>query len=92
MREKLTLGEDFFYWWKLLKYKDHKIPAKKFKKVLVTNRHGSNCGWPGEEKDVDYWVELKNGFAVGFRHPRSKTGKRWAKYAEFPVAKIGESK
>ena len=85
---KLTLGKDFYYWWKLPKYKKHEIPAKEFKEVLVTKRHGSNSGWPGEEKDVKYWVELKNGLAVGFRHPRSETGKRWAKYAEFPVVKL----
>ena len=85
-----TLNEDFYWWWKLPKYKKRVIPAKKFGDQTITKRHGSNRDWPGEEKDVDYWVELENGFAVGMRHGRSKTGKRRAKYAEFPVVKIPE--
>jgi len=84
----LTLAEDFDPWWKMKKYKTRDIPAKEFSDQIVVMRHGSNSGWPGEQKDVAYWVELDNGFAVGFRHGRSKTGIRRAKYAEFPVAKI----
>jgi len=40
-----------------------------------------NDGWPGPEKDVKYWVRLKNNKAVGFREV--KPGK-----AEFPVYDI----
>ena len=88
MRNRLTLAEDFAPWWALPKYQKHEIPAQKFGDQNVVMRHGSNSGWPGEQKDVEYWVELENGFAVGFRHGRSKTGIRRAKYAEFPVAKL----
>jgi len=85
---KLTLAEDFEMWWDMPKYRNHDIPAKEFGDQTVTYKHGSNRGWPGEERDVDYWVELDNGFAVGMRHGRSDSGMRRAKYAEFPVVKL----
>lgn len=85
---ELTLNEDFAPWWNLKKYQDRDIPARKFGDRIVVYKHGSNRGWPGEEGDVEYWVELDNGFAVGFRHGRSESGVRRAKYAEFPVAKM----
>ena len=84
----LTLAEDFEMWWNMRKYRKREIPAKEFCDQKITYRHGSNRGWPGEQKDVDYWVELENGFAVGFRHGRSESGLRRAKYAEFPVVKL----
>ena len=88
---KLTLAEDFEMWWDMPKYRNHDIPAKEFGNQTVTYKHGSNRGWPGEERDVDYWVELDNGFAVGMRHGRSDSGMRRAKYAEFPVVKMSKS-
>ena len=84
----LTLNEDFEMWWKMRKYQDRDIPAREFGDQKVVYKHGSNHGWPGEEKDVQYWVELENGYAVGMRHGRSESGMRRAKYAEFPVAKM----
>ncbi len=88
MKSSLTLAEDFDPWWKMRKYQDRDIEAMKYADQVIKMRHGSNYGWPGEQKDVEYWVELKNGMAVGFRHGRSSTGVRRAKYAEFPVAEM----
>jgi len=88
MKSNLTLAEDFDPWWKMRKYQDRDIQAMKYADQVIKMRHGSNYGWPGEQKDVEYWVELKNGMAVGFRHGRSSTGVRRAKYAEFPVVKM----
>ncbi len=88
MKSSLTLAEDFDPWWKMRKYQDRDIEAMKYADQVIKMRHGSNYGWPGEQKDVEYWVELKNGMAVGFRHGRSSTGVRRAKYAEFPVVKM----
>ena len=88
MKSSLTLAEDFDPWWKMRKYQDRDIEAMKYADQVIKMRHGSNHGWPGEQKDVEYWVELKNGMAVGFRHGRSSTGVRRAKYAEFPVVKM----
>ena len=70
------------------KYQDRDIEAMKYADQVIKMRHGSNYGWPGEQKDVEYWVELKNGMAVGFRHGRSSTGIRRSKFAEFPVAEM----
>ena len=88
---QLTLAEDFEMWWNMRKYRKRDIPAKLFGHQKITVKHASNRGWPGEQKDVDYWVELENGYAVGFRHGRSESGMRRAKYAEFPVVKMPES-
>lgn len=88
MRNKLTLAEDFAPWWNLPKYLKKDIPAREFSNCKIITKHGSNSGWPGEQRDVEYWVELDNGFAVGFRHGRSGSGIRRARYAEFPVAKV----
>jgi|TARA_R110002074_G_scaffold48102_2_gene123191 hypothetical protein len=88
LKNDATLAEDFSPWWSMKKYQTRDIPAKEFSNEVIKMRHGSNSGWPGEQKDVEYWVELYNGFAVGFRHGRSATGIRRSKYAEFPVAKL----
>jgi len=85
MKANLTLAEDFDPWWKLKKYQGRDFEAKKYSKIKIVMRHASNYGWPGEQRDVEYWVELANGKAVGFRHGRSSTGIRRAKFAEFPV-------
>jgi len=66
----MNLNDDFDIWWKMSKYKDVEIPAKKFSNVEILDRHGSNRGWPGPETTVDYWVELENGVAVGIITPR----------------------
>jgi len=84
----LTLAEDFAPWWNMKKYQTREIDAQEFGNQIVKMRHGSNNGWPGPEKDVNYWVELDNGFAVGFRHGRSESGVRRAKFADFPVVKM----
>ena len=74
----MKLIEDFNSWWDMPKYKDSEIPAKEFSDVEIVQRNGSNAGWPGTEKDVHYWVELENGFAVGIITPKKKP-------ATFPV-------
>jgi hypothetical protein len=73
-----TLKQDFDIWWNMRKYKTKDIPAKKYGNRKIIDTHALNHGWPGPETDVNYWVELDNGMAVGFREP--KLGK-----AEFPV-------
>lgn len=90
-----TLGDDFSSWWDMEKYKNIEIPAKKLSNVEIISRHGSNTNWPGEHKDVHYWVELETGVAVGMRHGSShvvgKNGKikiKYDQYAEFPVVKL----
>lgn len=74
----MTLEEDFNIWWNMPKYQDVTIPARQFGTVKILARHGSNFGWPGPEKDVNYWVELENGWAVGIVAPRKKN-------ASFPL-------
>ena len=74
----MTLSEDFDIWWNLSKYKDIEIPAREYSTVGIVTRHGSNAGWPGDETDVKYWVELENGYAVGVITPRKAP-------ATFPV-------
>lgn len=74
----MTLIEDFNIWWDMSKYKDVEILAKEFSDVEIKQRNGSNKGWPGPEKDVHYWVELENGYAVGIVTPKKKP-------ATFPV-------
>lgn len=66
----MTLSEDFNIWWNLAKYKEADIPAKEHGQVKIKSKHGSNYGWPGDETDVKYWVELENGMAVGVLTPR----------------------
>lgn len=68
----MTLFEDFDIWWKMPKYKDVEILAKEFSDVEIKQRNGSNKGWPGPEKNVHYWVELENGYAVGIITPKKK--------------------
>ena len=74
----MKLIEDFDIWWNMPKYKDAEIAAKEFSDIEIKQRNGSNQGWPGPEKDVQYWVELENGYAVGIVTPRKKP-------ATFPV-------
>ena len=91
IREKITLNEDFNAWWRLPKYRKKDIESRElFGDVKVKQRHGSNYGWPGSDKDVMYWVELHNGYAVGFREHRGPSGTRRAKFCEFPYAKLEE--
>lgn len=87
-RDQKTLGEDFQWWWNLAKYKKRDIAAREYSDELIKERHGSNKGWPGEDKKVMYWVELWNGVCVGMVEPRTASGRR-AKYAEFPVVEKG---
>jgi len=91
MMQELTLSEDFAIWWKMQKYEDRNIPARKFGDQKIVVRNASNSGWPGEQKDVHYWVELENGYAVGMRHGRGPSKTRRAKYAEFPVVFMGKN-
>ena len=74
----MTLEEDFGIWWNMKKYKKQDIPAREYSKVEIREVNGLNTGWPGPETEVQYWVELENGMAVGYYEPR--VGK-----AEFPV-------
>lgn len=74
----MKLIEDFNIWWNMPKYKDTEILAKEFGEIEIKQRNGSNAGWPGPEKEVQYWVELENGYAVGVVTPRKKP-------ATFPV-------
>ena len=59
--------------------------ARKYAKNMITEIGLGNRSWPGPEKDVKYFVVLDNGKCVGMHHPLSESGKRRAKYAEFPV-------
>lgn len=74
----MKLIEDFDIWWDMPKYKNVEILAKEFSDIEIKQRNGSNQGWPGPEKDVHYWVELENGYAVGIITPKKKP-------ATFPV-------
>lgn len=77
----MTLIEDFNIWWTLPKFEGVEVPAKEFSDVEIVQRNASNAGWPGPEKDVHYWVELENGFAVGIITPRKSL-------ATFPIYKM----
>lgn len=84
---KITVEKDFAPWWNMKKYQKRDIPARAFGSQEIRTQHGTNRGWPGPESDVQYWVETWDGMAIGFREPRTETGRR-AKYAEFPVASM----
>ena len=88
LNKNMTLEDDFGAWWDLPKYNGVDIEAKKYSDVRVKNRHASYRGWPGGERDVEYWVELENGLAVGMVHRKGDTGTRRKKYAEFPVVEM----
>ena len=79
----MNLADDFNIWWNLPKYQDADIPAKQFSDVEIINRNASNDGWPGEEAEVKYWVELANGWVVGIITPRKKP-------ATFPMYQVSE--
>ncbi len=83
--KKQTLEDDFSIWWDLPKYKNKDFEAKQYADNMITKVNVGKYGWTGPERDVKYWVELDNGKVVGFRHGMSASGKRRAKYAEFPV-------
>lgn len=76
----MTLNEDFSIWWNMAKYQKATIPAKEFRDIEITVKHGSNTGWPGPERDVHYWVELANNWAVGIITPELNMGN-----ATFPM-------
>jgi len=84
-RKKQTLEDDFGIWWNMPKYENQDFEARKYAKNMITEVGLGNRSWPGPEKDVKYFVVLDNGKCVGFRHGMSESGKRRAKYAEFPV-------
>ena len=88
---ELTLSEDFNIWWNMRKYKDRDFPARQFGDQIIVQKNASNKGWPGEEKDVEYWVELENGLAVGMVHRRGPSGTRRKKYAEFPIVAMNNA-
>ena len=83
-----TLEDDFGIWWNMPKYANRDFEARKYAKNKIVKVDLGNRRWPGPEKDVKYWVVLDNGKCVGFRHGMSKSGKRRARYAEFPVSNI----
>jgi hypothetical protein len=86
---KLTLGEDFRMWWGMPRYTTMSIPARQMADMEVTVRHGSNSGWPGPEKNVKYWVELENGWAVGIIVPTRDTELReTATFPFYPLEQI----
>jgi len=66
----MKLLDDFNIWWRMPKYKDVTIPARQFGEIEIKERHASNQGWPGPERDVKYWVTLENGWVVGIVAPR----------------------
>lgn len=63
--------------------------AYKFKDINIIAEHSSMLdynsyiGWPGKHKNVFFWVELENGYAVGWNE---NPGRGWS----FPVFKIRE--
>lgn len=79
----MKLIDDFIDWWEMPKYAGVDIPAKQYSEVEIVSRHGSNRGWPGAETDVDYWVELENGIAVGIITPK----KGMASFPVYPLRK-----
>ena len=52
--------------------------ARKFAHEEVESEH--NFNWPGKERNVAYWVTLKNGHHVGWNE---NPGRGWS----FPVIK-----
>ena len=66
---------------------DHsKIKAHKMKHIVVIAEHGDLCDenpipWVGKHKNVYFWVELENGYAVGLNENPSNG---WS----FPVIKM----
>lgn len=55
--------------------------AFKFIDVEVVTEHMNDARWIGPQKNVFFWVELANGFAVGWNE---NPGRGWS----FPVVKI----
>ena len=61
--------------------------AFKFKDIMVEKEYccmyseDSYTKWPGKHKNVYYWVELENGYAVGLNE---NPARGWS----FPVIKI----
>jgi hypothetical protein len=58
------------------------VPSYKFRDVPVKKEYdGTRFRWPGVQKNVYFWVELENGYAVGWNENPSKG---WS----FPLVKI----
>ena len=56
--------------------------AVKFADVRVTGEfYGHQVRWPGTHKNVQWWVKLANGYAVGWNE---NPGRGWS----FPVVKV----
>jgi len=84
-----TLNKEFDAWWKLGKYKKRDIPARDLHghEEIRTVIPDSTCkDWPGPEDDIKFFVRTWEDTYVGFREPRTDTGRR-ARYCEFPVWK-----
>ena len=56
-------------------------PSYKFLDILVTSEFMGTKRWPGVQKNVYFWVILKNGYAVGWNE---NPGRGWS----FPAVKI----
>lgn len=57
-------------------------PAMKFADVEIIKEHDSfEEPWIGKEKNVHYWVELANGYAVGHNESPARG---WS----FPIKKL----
>lgn len=64
----------------------NKIKAHKMKHIAVIAEHGDLCDdnpapWVGKHKNVYFWVELENGYAVGLNENPSNG-------RSFPVIKM----
>ena len=53
--------------------------AHRYADVEVVSEY--RFGWPGPQKNVHYWVELENGYAVGWNENPSRG---WS----FPVVRV----
>ncbi len=86
----MKLSEAMPYHFMSCEYDD--VHARKFSDVEIVTKHtydhtpgGSGLPWPGVHKNVFVWVELVNGYAVGWNENFSKG---WS----FPVMKIKKNK
>ena len=66
--------------------------AYKFRDIEVIKEHKGNfsgSNWPGKHKNVYFWVELENGYAVGFNE---NPARGWSfpviKYKKVLIAKV----
>jgi hypothetical protein len=64
------------------KFASEEYTQPRYANVKVTKEHfGDNNHWPGKHKHVYYWVELENGYAVGWNE---NPAKGWS----FPYLKL----